>query len=239
MPIPFNSIPHSRVPFIYVEFDNDKAQRHDFDLIYRVLLIGKKTDGLAELDKPYLIQSVKDAKDKFGATSELHQMAEAFLANAKESKLYAACISDGAKDLKDLFAKIKDSQFHIIVSPQIDLIKGLEGELAERFSPKRQLEGHVIAAIKGDVKETVEKGKGLSSPHVTLIAAGKSNLTSETVWASAVAGVIASYGQEDPAAPFKSCPILGVIADSEEERFTRSEREELLKNGISTSYTQF
>jgi phage tail sheath gpL-like len=237
MTIQFKDVPKSRLPFIYVEFDNSKAQKYDFDLIYRVLLIGTQTDK-AELNKPYAIKSPKDAADKFGTNSVLHQMSEAFFANASNSSVYAVAIPENATDLKDLIKNIKDVQFHLIANPYSHLLKDLQNDLNERFSPHRQLEGHMICAIKGDVEELTKKRNELTTPHITLFAAGREKEISEAIWSAAITGVVARYGQEDPAAPFKSCPIQGVHPGTEEDRFTRSEREALLQKGVSTWYSQ-
>ncbi len=54
--------------------------------------------------------------------------------------------------------------------------------------------------------------------------------------AAAVAGVAAYYGNIDPARPFQTLPVRGVLAPAVADRFTREERDLLLHGGVATLY---
>jgi phage tail sheath gpL-like len=53
-------------------------------------------------------------------------------------------------------------------------------------------------------------------------------------YAAAVAAVVAFYGNDDPARPFQTLPLAGVLAPAESDRRTLQERNTLLYDGIST-----
>ncbi|MBF0248040.1 MAG: phage tail sheath subtilisin-like domain-containing protein [Alphaproteobacteria bacterium] len=53
-------------------------------------------------------------------------------------------------------------------------------------------------------------------------------------WAAAVAGVVSYYGNIDPARPFQTLTLKGVMAPKQEDRFTLQENNLLLFDGIST-----
>jgi len=53
-------------------------------------------------------------------------------------------------------------------------------------------------------------------------------------WSAAYAGNIAKSGQADPARPFQTLPLLSILAPTEAEQFTLTERNNLLFDGIAT-----
>lgn len=100
MAIDFNGVPVSRVPFVYGEFDGSNAQQGLDELPYTALIIGQKT---ATGSKPavgvgtgqsWLVTSETQASQYFGAGSQLHRMAAAFLANNPSTRLEAVALDD-------------------------------------------------------------------------------------------------------------------------------------------------
>jgi len=72
-------IPESRIPFIYVDFDNSKAITPGGSQAYNVLLIGQKLDtAVGPSLTPTLIRNEKDVSDLFGYGSMLHLMAKGY-----------------------------------------------------------------------------------------------------------------------------------------------------------------
>ena len=70
-------IPESRIPFIYVDFDNSRAIHPGAAQSYNVLLIGQKLDASSSTSlTPTFIRNEKDVADLFGYGSMLHLMAK-------------------------------------------------------------------------------------------------------------------------------------------------------------------
>lgn len=144
---------------------------------------------------------------------------------------------DGASDpdIADVWTAIGDEQFHVLAVPytadaEMDKV---DAELAERWGPLRQNEGHACAAITGTAAEATTYGNARNSPHVTVMDAGVSP-TPTYEWAAAVAGVVARYGSIDPARPFQTLPLKGVVGDAVSARRLTVERNTLLHDGIAT-----
>jgi len=96
MSISFNGIPTSlRVPFVYVEFDNSKAQQGPSIQPYKALVIGQKlsTGTKAELSIDQ-VTTFDQAKSYFGAGSLISHQLKSFFANNKITQCYAMSQDD-------------------------------------------------------------------------------------------------------------------------------------------------
>lgn len=146
-------------------------------------------------------------------------------------------MADGAgnPDIDDVIAAIGDTQYHTIIMPYTDApnLTSLETELADRWGPMRQLEGRAYAGASGSHATLTTLGESRNSPHVTTVGAFKSP-TPPWLWAAAWGGTIAYYGNIDPARPFQTLPLPGLLPPAEADRFTQEERNLLLFDGIST-----
>ena len=80
MSISFNQVPIDiLVPGPYIEIDNSRALKGLIGMPVRVLVIGQKiAAGTAVVNTPYLITKIDQAKQLFGAGSQLAQMMERF-----------------------------------------------------------------------------------------------------------------------------------------------------------------
>ncbi|MBU1610335.1 MAG: phage tail sheath subtilisin-like domain-containing protein [Proteobacteria bacterium] len=138
-------------------------------------------------------------------------------------------------DISGLIALLGDEWFNILTCPYTDAanLTALETELAERWGPLRQIEGHAIAAAKGTHSALGILGDSRNSPHLTIMDAHDSP-TPPWQWAAGVAAVGAYYGNIDPARPFQTLPVSGLLPELETARFTIEERNLLLFDGIST-----
>ena len=236
---------HSRIPFIYVDFDHSKAISPYSTQTYQVLLIGERNSTFGKALTPIYLRNEKDAAQAFGQDSMLFKMAKAFFENNRTSKVYGIAVDHEPThppDLSLLLQAIADRQFHIIVNPFVDeaSLKVLTQEMESRFSADRQMEGHLFSAISRDEKtlsEThpvIKAVRTKAGKHMTLLASGKSSATPDFVWASAIAGVVSESAQRDPARPFNTLPIHGCLAPLDSDLFERSERSRLLDLGLST-----
>ncbi|MBI1408121.1 MAG: phage tail protein [Caulobacter sp.] len=152
----------------------------------------------------------------------------------------AVVIADGVAgatdpDIADAIAVLGDEAFDIIVMPWTSAanLTALETELADRWGPERMLDGLAITASRGSQGTLATFGDSRNSPYVSCIGAnGAPNPVWE--WAAALAAVVAQYGYIDPARPFQTLSLAGLLPPAEAARFTRAERELLLRDGVTT-----
>jgi phage tail sheath gpL-like len=141
-------------------------------------------------------------------------------------------------DLADVLAAIGDEWFHVVTHPYTDSgsLDAIEAEMADRFSATRMIDGVAITSASGTQAELATLGEGRNSPHSQIIAQpGDNHVTHPAEYAAAVAGVVAYYAQIDPARPFQTLTVRGVLPPAEADLFTRTERNLLLFDGISTT----
>lgn len=140
----------------------------------------------------------------------------------------------GNPDIASAIAAMADNQYHTVATAYTDAtnLAALEAELAERWGPMVQLEGHAIAAANGTHAELVTLGDSRNSPHLTIVAAGKSP-TPSWIWAAVCAAV--DSAEPDPARPRQTLVLPGLLAPAPADRYTRAERDLLLHDGIATT----
>lgn len=96
MAISFNDVPsNARVPFVFVEFDSSKAQQGPALQKYKTLIIGQRlssgTKAQLLLD---IISSESQARQYYGAGSQMHAMIKKYLENDKVTEIHAMSIND-------------------------------------------------------------------------------------------------------------------------------------------------
>lgn len=141
----------------------------------------------------------------------------------------------GNPDLADAVTAMADEQYNTIVLPYTDAanLTVIEAELDRRWGAMVQIEGHAYAAARGTHAELGTLGDGRNSPHLTIMDAHASP-TPPYIWAAVLGATCAYYGNIDPARPFQTLPLVGVLPEAEAQRFTREERDLLLHDGVST-----
>lgn len=106
-------------------------------------------------------------------------------------------------------------------------------ELDSRWGAARMLETIGYGAKSGTQGTLAAFGAALNSELLTVLGTGKS-----PTWpseAAAIHAAVCSYHSAiDPARPLQSLELVGLVAPKAEDRFTRPQRELLLKDGIST-----
>lgn len=138
-------------------------------------------------------------------------------------------------DVGQVFAAIGDAQYHSLILPYTDTanLMAVEEELATRWGPLKMIEGMAYAAARGSFAALAALGGGRNSPHVSILGA-QGSPTPPWEWAAAYGGAIAFHGAIDPARPFQTLPLPGLLPPAETARFTREERDLLLRDGIAT-----
>lgn len=139
-------------------------------------------------------------------------------------------------DLSDLIAALGDEWFQIIAEPYTDSnsLTDLEAELASRFGPLRMIDGVAITASNGDHSTVGTLGDSRNSPHVSIVGTNQSP-TPTYEYAANIAGIVAFYGEIDPARPFQTLASSWIDAPAEADRWTLQERNILLYDNIATT----
>lgn len=141
----------------------------------------------------------------------------------------------GNPDVANAIAAIGDDQYYSIAVPYTDSanLAALEAMLDAKWGPMQQRTGHVFAGMVATQAALTTFGAARNSPHVSVLGI---NDTPTPVWefAAAWAGVCEYYGAIDPARPLQTLPVPQLLAPPLTTRFTRTERDLLLRSGIST-----
>lgn len=140
-------------------------------------------------------------------------------------------------DIQDVIDILGDVWYNTLTAPYYDTanLTAIETELASRFGSLRMIDGVYFTSRRGTVGELETFGNGRNSPHVSCIYSSHV-LSSSVQVAAAYAAQVALEGQADPARPFQTLPMYGIISPREINRFTLQENNGLLYDGISTFY---
>jgi len=141
----------------------------------------------------------------------------------------------GNPTLSSLIDAMGDEWYNVIALPYTDSanLALLETELDDRWGPERPLEGWAIAAKRGTQGTLGTYGDARNSPHISTM--GLSSMPSPTYQvAASLAGIVGEHGQRDPARPFQTLAMPGILGPKPLDRFTHAERNLLLYDGIST-----
>lgn len=137
-------------------------------------------------------------------------------------------------DISAAIAAMPDEQYNFVVMPYQDTanLNLLKVELDDRFGPLRQVEGVAVTARAGNLAGQTAFGQGRNDKLLTAISVlGPSP---DFAWASAYAARMVGSAQQDPARPFQTLPLVGILAGSKSEQFSLAERNGLLFDGIAT-----
>ena len=107
---------------------------------------------------------------------------------------------------------------------------------AGRWSPTRQLYGHVFKVKRGTNSELVAFGKTRNDQHMTVF--GVESKFPDPCWlvAAAVTGRESVFIANHPARPTQTGRLTGIAVPELADRFNLTERQTLLMNGIATLY---
>lgn len=143
----------------------------------------------------------------------------------------------GDPDLDDLVAALGDTWYHVLAMPYTSsaALSAMKDELEDRDGPLRMIDGHLFTAAAGTHAELGTLGDTHNSPYVTIV---HMHGVPTTPWemVAATAAVASYYGQIDPARPFQTLKLSGIMAPQEADRFTLQENNLLLYDGVSTFY---
>lgn len=137
-------------------------------------------------------------------------------------------------DVDDVIAAMPETQFNIMVNPYLDSTNRgkLEIELDDRWGPIRQIDGVVAMSLTDSLSNLTTLGNSENSKHFSIL--GARGPTPSWEWSSAYGGQMAKSGQADPAKPFQTLQLVGILPPDETEKFSLLERNQLLFDGIAT-----
>ncbi|MEL6429740.1 MAG: phage tail sheath subtilisin-like domain-containing protein [Planctomycetota bacterium] len=142
----------------------------------------------------------------------------------------------GDVDMAAIVAALPDEKWDAIAVPYTDAasLAALEGELADRFGPMRDIAGVAFTASSAAYGGVASLGNGRNSPHVSVLSSFASP-SPEWEWAAAAAMTVAVSAFADPARPLQTLVLKGILPPEEVDRFTQPERNLLLFDGVSTT----
>lgn len=146
-------------------------------------------------------------------------------------------MSGGASnpDLVDAIAALGPEQYNWIACPYTDTanLTALTGELDDRWGPMRQIGGRAFGAFRGTHGETSTFGSGQNSPHLSVMGTGLA-VSPTWLWSAVNAAVAGQALATDPARPLQTLQLPMILGASAADRFTDTERNLLLFDGIAT-----
>lgn len=107
----------------------------------------------------------------------------------------------------------------------------LETEMDTRWGPMVQRDAHAFIGVVDTLSNTTTAGNARNSKHTTLMGGGESP-TPHWIWATVTCAVDAN--ESDPARPRQTLKLTGCVAALPGDRWTASERNTLLTDGVST-----
>ena len=138
-------------------------------------------------------------------------------------------------DITDALDAITDELYNVIAHPYsvAATMATLEDELLSRWGATRQIDGVAFTAFRGTAAAATTYGNARNNPYSSVMGISTSP-TSVVAWAGAIAGAVALSAAADPALPFHTLPLRGVLPAPLANRFGHAERETLLSDGIAT-----
>lgn len=139
-------------------------------------------------------------------------------------------------DIAGVFTAIGGEQYEWIVNPWTDAanLTALNVEMASRWQPPNNNEGHAFSAKIDTIGALTTFGNGLNSPHLSVLGMEDTPTPPEEI-ATAFGAVAAFNLNQDPARPLQTLPLRDVLAPPEASRWTWSERNVILFDGIGTT----
>ncbi|WGK68377.1 phage tail sheath protein [Candidatus Haliotispira prima] len=154
----------------------------------------------------------------------------------------AATAGTGAVDIAAVFATNTAERYWYFSSDVFDsqAMAAWQTELADRYTPNRQIDGRLFTCLSGAVGDVstagsmIKQAESLNSPHIIVVAKGEKNrqdtATIAALYAASAGGTFAA----DPAANIRKRLVQGFKV---QQSYSDKDREALLQAGIST-YTK-
>lgn len=147
----------------------------------------------------------------------------------------AGVAGSGNPDVTALIAALANEWFTDFIMPWDDAanLSALTVELAARFQAMGKKDGHAYVGHAGTYGQLGTKGALTNSPYLSPIGA-KNAMSAPHEWAATLAGIAAYQLTNDPARQLRSLEMTGIAGPDSVDCFTETERDLLLRQGIST-----
>ena len=138
-------------------------------------------------------------------------------------------------DITDATDAVDGEKFNIIGHPYnaASSMASLEAVLDSRWDASHQIDGAACTAYRGTAAAATTYGNARNSEFSVVMGISTSPMA-VSEWAGAVAGAAALAGSADPARPFQTIALRGILPAPLQDRFTYTERNALLSDGIAT-----
>lgn len=140
-------------------------------------------------------------------------------------------------DITDVLDILGETWNQIIVGPYTDAtnIAAIETECESREGSTRMIYTKYYTARRGDVSAHLAFSSARNSKWVTCVNSNKYP-SSSWEYIAGIAGQVAASASADPAVPFKTLPVNGILPPKIVDRLDNGDNETLLNAGISTTY---
>lgn len=154
------------------------------------------------------------------------------------SSIASTIAGAGNPDITTVWAAIGDEWYQHIALGLNDAtsLTATDTEMVRRWGPAVQREGRAIAAISGSFSTCAAFGATRNGIFTTIVGTNKMPTPTWRI-AAAVTAVAAFELGKDPARPLTDVVVAGMIAPKIVDRFSSTERDQLLSAGISTLRT--
>jgi phage tail sheath gpL-like len=131
-----------------------------------------------------------------------------------------------------------DMIFNVILGPYTDSsnLTKIKTELDRRWGPTIKQHGAYVTAKGDTVGNLTTFGNSYNHQDVQVWDAHHDSPTPAYLWAAAAAGQVAFCASEDPARPYTTRPLIGVLPPPPKTRRTYTEKNSLLFAGVATHY---
>jgi phage tail sheath gpL-like len=138
-------------------------------------------------------------------------------------------------DVSDAIAAMGAEKFNLIIMPYTDTsnLNEMQTELETRWGPLTQNDGQLLVCKSGDDSALNTLGDARNNAHECILGYYKSP-TAPWKLASMAGGQVALAASIDPARPFQTLKLKGALAALVTDRFTMTERNNILSDGIAT-----
>jgi phage tail sheath gpL-like len=147
----------------------------------------------------------------------------------------AMAAGSGTPDIAAALTAMGDDHYNVVALGYEDApaVTATITEMESRADATRQLGGVAVTASTGNLAAVKAITASLNSERMVVVGA-VSSPSSPWDWAAAVGALIAKDAQEDPAKPFTTADLSGLMVAGSAARPTDVERNDLLHNGVAT-----
>lgn len=144
----------------------------------------------------------------------------------------------GNPDPAPIIAAMQDEQYHVIGVGMTDIVTlaALKAEFDDRWGPMRQIDGQALMVKRGTFGTCTTFSGARNDKHLTVIPS-EGSPTNPWEDCAACVGIVAYYGNNDPARPFNTLVVPGVLAPAKADRWANyPDKNQGLFEGLSTRF---